>query len=75
MGTLLVNTKNKIVNTRVYGVMLPDVAIQKYSENFIWENLYRQVEKKGHRYKFMDEIVYHCKDKTMVTNNEGYAEG
>ena len=65
---------NPIVNSWVYAVILPDHAIQKYSANFISENLYSQVDKKGHIYTLMDEIMDHRKEYNAVTKWEGYTE-
>ena len=58
---------NPIVNSWVNVVIFPDHAIQKYSANFISENLYIQVDKKGHIYTLMDEIMDHRKDENEVT--------
>ena len=65
---------NQIVNSWVYAVIFSDHAIQKYSEIFISENLYIQVDKKGHIYTLLDEIMDHRKDENEVTQQEVYTE-
>ena len=59
---------NLIFNTRVYDVVFPYGAIQKYSANFIAEILYIQVYEEFHRYKLMDDISKHHNDKIVVIN-------
>ena len=63
---------NPILNTRVYGVMFPDSSIQQYAANLIAENIYSQVDKDGHRYTLMDEIVDHRKDDTAYDKAGGF---
>ena len=41
--------KNLILYTRVYDVMFPDGAVCQYAENIVAENMYSQVDSKGHR--------------------------
>ena len=65
---------NQIVNSWIYAVIFSDHAIQKYSDFFISENLYIQVDKKGHIYTLMDEIMDHRKDENEVTQQEVYTE-
>ena len=63
---------NTILETRLYYVMFPYGAIQKYSANIIAENLYSQVNEDGHRNVMIDEIIDYTSDKTAVRKEDGF---
>ena len=52
--------------------MFPDGSIQQYAANLTAENIYSQVDKDGHRYTLMDEIVDHRKDDTAYDKANGF---
>ena len=51
--------KNPILDTRLYDVMFLDGAVCQYAENIIAENIYSQVDSRGHHTLLLKEITDH----------------
>ena len=68
--------KNPILNTRVYDVMFPDVAVCHYAAIVIADNMYSQIDSNGHHTLILKEITEYREsamavpidDKFMVSN-------
>ena len=56
----------------VYDVEFPDGDIREYSANVISENIYAQVDLKGHSYNLLDGIVDYRKESTVVDKADKY---
>ncbi len=50
---------NPILEKREYEVIFPDGTIQSYLANTITENIYSQVDDKGHSFSILSEIIGH----------------
>ena len=61
-----------MLNTKVYDVMCPGSAIQQFPANIIAERLYENLDKDGHRYQNMDEIIGHKKLNSAIPKVDGF---
>ena len=57
---------NPILNTRVYGVMFPDVAGCQYAANIIADNIYSQVDSNSLHTLLIKDITDHRKSEMAV---------
>ena len=63
---------NPILDTRVYEVMFPDGAIERYAANVLAENMLGQVDEHGYMYRMLDTIEDHRTDGTEATISGAY---
>ena len=75
MGTA---NSNPILDTREYVARFDDGAEQAYAANLIAENLYSQIDREGHHFAVMQEIIDHevgdtalSKDDSMYKDKHG----
>jgi hypothetical protein len=62
---------NPKLDTRIYEVEFPDGEVLEYAANVIAENLYSQVDEKGHHQVVFDDIVDHKgTDKAMAKSDD-----
>ena len=62
---------NQIRNSIIYDVEFPDGEIRPYSANIIVDNMYSQVEAKGHSRSLMESIVDDKEDvNTLLMDNK-----
>ena len=57
---------NSLFDTREYDIYFTDGTQYKYDENLITENMYAQVDVKGHQFQLLAEIQDHWKDGTVI---------
>ena len=63
---------NPIMDTRVYEVMFPDGAVERYAANILAENMLGQVDEDGYMYRMLDTIEDHRTDGTEATMQGSY---
>ena len=61
-----------MLDTRMYEVEFPDGLTEAIMANLIAENLYSQVDAKGHTFSVIKEIIDHCKDGYALSKDNGY---
>ena len=59
-------------DTRMYEVEFPDGSTEAIMVNLIAENLYSQVDAKGHTFSVIKENLDHCKDGHTLSKDDGY---
>ena len=57
---------NPMLDTRIYDVIFPGVAVRQYSANSIAENMYSQVDQEGNTMALLDTIIDHRRDKSVI---------
>ena len=63
---------NLILNTHVYGAILPGGYIEKYSASLIYDHLYSQMDEKGYRHTIIDDIVDHQNISSGIERCDAY---
>ena len=61
-----------VLDTRMYEVEFPDGSTEAITVNLIVENLYSQVDAKGHTFSVIKEIVDHQKAQHILSKDDGY---
>ena len=67
MGTA---NSNPILDTREYVARFDDGAEQAYAANLIAENLYSQIDREGHHFAVMQEIIDHEVGDTVLSKDD-----
>ena len=62
---------NPLFDTRKYEIEFTDGSREKYMANIIAENIFAQVNNKGHQFQIIDEITDHHKDNSVVPISDG----
>jgi hypothetical protein len=66
------NNYNPMIDESVYEVTFSDGTTEELAANVIAENMYSNVDSKGHHYKLMHEIMDHKKDNLAIQINNGF---
>ena len=66
------HNENPLMNTLVYDVEFPDGEVREYSANILAENMYAQVDAKGHTHTMLDSIIDYSKNGNAVSKEDAY---
>ena len=70
MGEILFLYTNPFFDTREFEIEFTDGTRDEYTANLIAENMYVQVDDKGHQFQLHAEIQVHWKDGMAISKEE-----
>ena len=72
--TISISNDYPLLDTRLYGVELPDGTVEELAANAIAEKLLAQCNEDGFMYQILDKIIDHCTNGQAIIIDDVYID-